>query len=149
MKSIERKRFYQEALSDVTNAKKYNFVTSNRGAKCKHPIVVFDTEYIENINNAMVMIFGSEYDLCGKELVIEDGRITQTYTGGSLVKELPPVGSEVWIDSEFVGNLKPSEEGKPMPVLEINGNIFSVFALFVEMGGRDIKFITPEGRLIS
>lgn len=109
-------------------------------------LVVFDTEYIDNINNAMVMIFGSEYDLCGKELVIEDGKITQVYTSGALVKEQPPVGSEVWVDKSYVGNVRKEYAG--LPYVEINGNIFTIRSLFVEMGERDIRFVTPDGRLI-
>lgn len=34
-------------------------------------IEVVDSAYIENINNAMIMIFDTEFNLFGKQLVIE------------------------------------------------------------------------------
>lgn len=49
--------------------------------------VVIDNEYINNINWVMVMIFDTECDLFGKELVIEDGRITQVITPYKIIKK--------------------------------------------------------------
>lgn len=110
-------------------------------------MIIYDSEYIENINLAMVFSLESENRLCGKEIVCEDGRITQVYEGKDrLIKEKPPVGSEVWVDGEIVGFLKRDYDGKVLLVL--NGNFYSLFELQTFFSGKDIKFITPDGRLI-
>lgn len=110
-------------------------------------MILYDSEYIENINWAMIFSLESENRICGKEIVCEDGRITQVYEGKDrLIKEKPPVSSEVWIDGEIVGFLKQGYAGKVLLVL--NGNFYSLFELQMLFSGKDIKFITPDRRLI-
>lgn len=110
-------------------------------------MILYDSWYIENINWAMVFVLESEHDLVGKEIVCEDGRITQVYEGEDrLVKENPPVGSEVWIDGECVGVLKQAYAGRSLLVL--NGNFYSPFELQMEFEGKDIRFVTPDRRLM-
>lgn len=47
---------------------------------------IIDKEFIENINNAMVMIFDVQYDMFDKTLIIEDGRITGVCISDKIIR---------------------------------------------------------------
>lgn len=110
-------------------------------------LTVYDSEYIENINNAMLFVLDSENRMFGKSVVIEDGRITEVNTEQKHIKEMPIVGSEVFVDYEKVGTIKPFHmfnSDKEDLVIEISENLFSVFALGTLFLVNNIMFRKPE-----
>ncbi len=49
-------------------------------------VYVVDREYIENINYAMVMALELQFRMFGKQLVLEDGKITEVHTPYKVIK---------------------------------------------------------------
>lgn len=92
----------------------------------KNKLQIFDSEYIENINNAMAFVIESEYDLFGKEIVLEDGRITEVHTQYKTIREMPEIGDRVYGDYFYLGTLEKSKEGAKTPVLVRGPEMFSV-----------------------
>lgn len=103
--------------------------------------VMYDTESIDNINNVMIFVLDSENRICGKEIVVEDGRITEIHTQSKIIKEIPsPVLTDVYVDYEKVGHLQPGREYGGGSCLELDGNYYSVLSLPTVFKGKNLMF---------